>query len=79
MTSCQRDAATSTTVGSGTGEGWTAPVLVDTDGSIAPRYGLTAFPYWVAVDADGRVAWRGTGELPTDALDSLVSMLTTGN
>jgi cytochrome c biogenesis protein CcmG/thiol:disulfide interchange protein DsbE len=58
-------------------EGWSAPVIVDRDRSIAARYGLTRFPYWVAVDGDGRVAWRGTGELPPDALDTLATMLTT--
>ncbi len=54
-------------------EGWQAPVLVDGDGSIATRYGLSAFPYWVAVNADGTVARRLTGELRPDQLDDLVA------
>ena len=54
-------------------EGWQAPVLVDGDGSIATRYGLSAFPYWVAVNADGTVAARLTGELTPEQLDELVA------
>jgi thiol-disulfide isomerase/thioredoxin len=53
-------------------EHWTPPVLVDRDGSIANRYGLTAFPYWIAVDATGRVEQRLTGELTPEQLDALV-------
>jgi thiol-disulfide isomerase/thioredoxin len=52
-------------------EGWTPPVLVDAEGSIASLYGLTAFPYWVAVDSQGRVVERLTGELTPDQLDAL--------
>jgi thiol-disulfide isomerase/thioredoxin len=58
-------------------EGWSPPVLVDADRSIAASYGLSAFPYWVAVDADGEVVWRGTGELSAESLDALAGMLTT--
>lgn len=54
-------------------EGWTAPVLVDTDGSVADRYGLSAFPYWVAVDARGKVVVRATGELTPGQIDALVA------
>lgn len=54
-------------------EHWTAPVLVDADGSVALRFGLTAFPYWVAVDAEGRVVARLTGELTADQLDALAA------
>ncbi len=54
-------------------EGWTAPVLVDADGTAAAATGLTAFPYFVAVDADGQVAARTTGELTTDQLDAVAA------
>ena len=54
-------------------EGWTAPVLVDADGTAATATGLTAFPYFVAVDADGKVAARTTGELTTDQLDAVAA------
>jgi thiol-disulfide isomerase/thioredoxin len=54
-------------------ERWSAPVIVDGDRRIATDYGLTAFPYWVAVGADGRVSDRLTGELTPDQLDALVA------
>ena len=54
-------------------EHWQVPVIVDADNEIATRYGLTAFPYWVAVAADGTVAQRLTGELTPDQLDALVA------
>jgi thiol-disulfide isomerase/thioredoxin len=59
-------------------EGWSPPVIVDNDRRIATDYGLTAFPYWVAVDADGNVAERLTGELTPDQLDALVAALSGG-
>jgi thiol-disulfide isomerase/thioredoxin len=54
-------------------EGWTAPVLTDGDGAAATAAGLTAYPYFVAVDAEGRVAVRASGELTTEQLDAVVS------
>jgi thiol-disulfide isomerase/thioredoxin len=60
-------------------EGWSPPVIVDgSDRMIATAYGLTAFPYWVAVDADGNVTARLTGELTPDQLDALVASLSEG-
>jgi len=56
-------------------EHWGVPVIVDADGQIATRYGLTFFPYWVAVAADGTVAQRLTGELTPDQLDALVASI----
>jgi thiol-disulfide isomerase/thioredoxin len=58
-------------------ERWSVPVIVDADGQIATRYGLTAFPFWVAVSADGTVAQRLTGELTPEQLDALVASLST--
>ena len=54
-------------------EQWSAPVLVDGDGSVADAYGLSAFPYWVAVDREGKVVMRATGELAAAQLDALVA------
>jgi cytochrome c biogenesis protein CcmG/thiol:disulfide interchange protein DsbE len=54
-------------------EHWQVPVIVDADGKVATRYGLTAFPYWVVVKADGTVAQRLTGELTPAQLDTLVA------
>jgi len=55
-------------------ERWQVPVIVDADNQIATLYGLTAFPYWVAVGADGTVAQRLTGELTPEQLDALVTL-----
>ncbi len=54
-------------------EHWGVPVIVDADGQVATQYGLTAFPFWVTVGADGTVAQRLTGELTPDQLDALVA------
>jgi cytochrome c biogenesis protein CcmG, thiol:disulfide interchange protein DsbE len=54
-------------------EGWTAPVLVDADGTAATAAGLPAYPYFMAVDGDGEVAVRTTGELTTDQLDAVAA------
>jgi thiol-disulfide isomerase/thioredoxin len=55
-------------------EGWTAPTLVDPDNAAAAAAGLSAFPFFVVVDADGQVVARVSGELTTDQLDQLVEL-----
>ena len=53
--------------------GWTAPVLADDDlESVADAFGLSAFPFFVVVDADGTVVERASGELSTERFDALV-------
>ena len=53
-------------------EGWKAPTLADSgDGKAAEAYGLSAFPYFVAVDGAGKVVARTTGEITTDQFDDL--------
>ena len=53
-------------------EGWTAKTLADTeDGKAAEAYGLSAFPYFVAVDGAGKVVARTTGEITTDQFADL--------
>jgi cytochrome c biogenesis protein CcmG, thiol:disulfide interchange protein DsbE len=59
-------------------EHWQPPVIVDADRRIATDYGLTAFPYWVAVGSNGTVASRLTGELTPEQLDAVVDSLTSG-
>lgn len=45
-------------------ENFTIPTMVDSDASTAAEaYGLTAFPYFVAVDAKGKVVNRTSGEI----------------
>jgi thiol-disulfide isomerase/thioredoxin len=56
-------------------EGWTAPVLVDADNSAAQAVGLSAHPFFVAIDGDGTVVLRTSGELTTDQLDAIASTL----
>jgi thiol-disulfide isomerase/thioredoxin len=56
-------------------EGWTAPVLVDADNSAAQAVGLSAYPFFVAIDGDGTVVLRTSGELTTDQLDAIASTL----
>ncbi len=54
-------------------EGWTAPVLVDdADQTVANAFGLTSFPYFVAVDPQGEVVARASGELTNEQFDALV-------
>lgn len=53
------------------GEGWTAPTLLDSEEFEAARAaGLTAYPFFVFVDADGRVAERRSGELESEEIES---------
>lgn len=57
---------------------WPTPVLADdTQGQAAQALGVTAFPYFVAVDARGKVVSRSTGELTTTAFAALVSSVAT--
>jgi len=55
-----------------TKEKWNAPTLADSeDGKAAEAFGLSAFPYFVAVDGAGKVVARTTGEITTDQFDDL--------
>ncbi len=54
-------------------ERWPAIVLLDSEsGELARAYGLTGFPFWVAVDAEGNVAARAAGELDQNDFLALV-------
>ena len=47
-------------------EGWKAPTLADSeDQEAADAFGLSAFPYFVAVDGSGKVVARTSGEIST--------------
>lgn len=56
-------------------EGWTPPVIVDPTNAVADAFGLSAFPYFVFVHADGTVGARATGELPVADLEAIVAGL----
>jgi thiol-disulfide isomerase/thioredoxin len=59
-------------------EGWTAPVLDDADDSVAEAAGVDSYPFWIFVDADGRIAARTSGELDISLLDEAADMLAAG-
>lgn len=60
-------------------EGWTGPTVVDdVDSSVAEVYGQPGTPYWVAIDADGRIAARVSGRLPMSAVSEVLQDLTAG-
>lgn len=53
-------------------EDWTAPTMKDDEASSAyVAYGAGGFPYWVAVDADGNVVARVSGEQGPAAITAL--------
>jgi thiol-disulfide isomerase/thioredoxin len=55
-------------------ENWPAAVLLDSeDSDLALGFGLTAFPFWVAVDSDGNVVARLAGEIDDAAFGALVA------
>ncbi len=52
-------------------EGWTSPVLVDTNDTVLRAFGLTGFPTWVFINADGAVALRIGGAIGAEQLTAL--------
>ena len=57
-------------------EGWTVPTMVDDANSGALRaLGMSSFPGFIFVDADGRVVQRTSGQLPAEAFDQMVRSL----
>ena len=57
-------------------EGWTPTTLVDDEQqTTAEASGLAAFPYWVFTDAEGAVAHRHAGAMPTEALQEVLESL----
>ncbi len=58
--------------------GYPGPVLVDdAQSSVARAFGLSATPFWVAVDGDGQVVQRSAGMIPMEQLDALAAQLAT--
>jgi cytochrome c biogenesis protein CcmG/thiol:disulfide interchange protein DsbE len=52
-------------------ERWSTPTIADADATAAAAYGLTGFPFWVAIDDQGVVVERRSGELSLDQLVAL--------
>lgn len=60
-------------------EDWPFPVMVDSQQSTAAQaYGLSAYPFFVFVGADGKVAGRATGELAPADLTKILDALRDG-
>ena len=58
-----------------TKERWPTDIFVDNqDNDLAAAYGLAGFPYWVLVDATGRVVHRSSGELTEEQFGYLVDL-----
>lgn len=54
-------------------EGWEVPTLADSDDKrAADAFGLSAFPFFVAVDGSGKVVARTSGELTTEQFADLL-------
>lgn len=61
------------------GEKWPFPSLLDTkDKAAATAYGLSAFPFFVAVDAQGNVVARASGALDQAEFNNLLEAARTG-
>lgn len=57
-------------------EGWPFPVLVDSSGNeIAVALGQSGTPFWLFVNSDGSLAFRGSGQLHPDELAVLFDQL----
>ena len=57
-------------------KGWEWPVLADSvDFTAGTAYGVTGFPGFTLLDADGNVAARGSGEISIDELQALVNQV----
>ena len=58
-------------------EGFPWKVIADNEQAVAAQaLGVTGFPFFVMIDADGKVAWRASGELaPTELQDMLEGVL----
>ncbi len=61
-------------------EGWSVPTLIDdAQQSAALAVGTSGYPFFVAVDAQGQVVTRGSGELTMDQFDQLIEAARTGS
>jgi thiol-disulfide isomerase/thioredoxin len=60
-------------------EGWTAPILVDTEYREAvAMYGITSTPGMVWIDAAGTVVLRTSGTIPASTMEVLLGQLAAG-
>jgi thiol-disulfide isomerase/thioredoxin len=58
-------------------EGFPLDVVLDSQtDTLNNAFGLSSFPFWVAVDADGNVAKRAAGELTEAEFEALLGLIT---
>ncbi len=56
-------------------EGYEGILVRDSDQyALAAGYGLTGFPYWVVVGADGSLVARTTGSIDTEAYETMLGL-----
>lgn len=60
------------------GEGYSFPVLYDTERDAAETYGAYSLPTTYFIDADGNLAARAIGAIDADALQQGIDLITTG-
>jgi thiol-disulfide isomerase/thioredoxin len=62
------------------GEGWSVPTLQDDEDKTAgTAIGLSSFPFFVVVDAEGEVVLRAAGELTMPQFEQLLDAARTGD
>lgn len=60
-------------------DGWNEPHIMDDQNGTAGRaYGLTSYPFWVAVGSDGNVLGRLGGELGPEQIEALMQSIAAG-
>lgn len=60
-------------------EGWSVPTMIDDkDSNAGQALGVTGFPTFIVVDADGKVVFRTSGEITMDQWASLLEAARTG-
>jgi cytochrome c biogenesis protein CcmG/thiol:disulfide interchange protein DsbE len=60
-------------------EGWPWRVVADSENyDLAFAMGIATFPNYVLVDAEGRLVWRASGELPISVLQEQVDAVMAG-
>lgn len=56
------------------GMGWEWPVMADSNAkTAATAFGVTGYPYWVVIGADGKVKLRNSGEVPLNQLGPMIT------
>ena len=57
-------------------EGWTSPTVVDKNNKAATTFGLSAFPYWVVVNPEGKVVYRIAARIGMEGMLNLQQLAT---